>query len=44
MKIETRNKAQRLEYFKSLYENARRAYSDSLNAFKRCMEQYRGSD
>ncbi len=44
MKIESRNKAQRLEYFKSLYENARLAYSDSLNAFKRCMQQYRGSD
>ncbi len=44
MKIETRNKAQRLEYFKSLYENAKVAYSDSLNAFRRNMKQYKGSD
>ncbi len=44
MKIELRSKAQRLEYFKSLYENAKRAYSDSLSAFRRNMQQYKGSD
>lgn len=43
MKIETTNKKDRLEFFKSLYESAKNSYSDILLGFERSMSQYRGS-
>ena len=43
MKIETNNKEERLDFFKSLYESARCSYADTLDGFMRSMSQYRGS-
>ena len=43
MKTERRNKRERLEFFRSLYECARDAYSDTLAELDRNMQQYRGS-
>ncbi len=43
MKTETRYKMERLEFFRTLYENAKNAYSDVLARLDRNMEQYRGS-
>ena len=36
-------KSGRLEYFKALYNNAKDAYSDSLELFDKYMRQYKGS-
>ncbi len=44
MKTEKEIKEARLEYFSSLYENAKNHYSEKLEAYRRNMEQYRGSD
>lgn len=43
MKIENTNKEAKLEFFSSLYENAKNNYSDSLELYERHMNQYRGS-
>ena len=43
MKTENTSKEARLFSFASLYEKAKNAYSDDLEAFSRHMEQYRGS-
>ncbi len=43
MKTENTSKEERLFYFASLYEKAKNAYSDDLEAFSKHMEQYRGS-
>ena len=43
MKTENTNKEARLEFFSSLYENAKNNYSDSLELYQRHMNQYRGS-
>ena len=39
----SKNKKERLEYFSTLYENARMRYADSLELFDRHMSQYKGS-
>ena len=44
MKIPNSSARDKLEFFKELYEGARLAYSDQLDAFVRHMNQYRGSD
>ena len=43
MKTEKHNKRERLRFFRSLYEDARGAYADTLDELSRNMEQYRGS-
>jgi len=43
VKTENTNKEARLEFFSSLYENAKNNYSDSLELYQRHMNQYRGS-
>ena len=43
MKTDNLNKLERLECFRELYENARRAYSDTLDELRENMAQYRGS-
>ena len=43
MKTEKKNKQQRLEFFRQLYENAKHAHSDILEEFDKNMAQYRGS-
>ena len=43
MRIENKNEAQRLEFFKSLYRCAENAYADKLEDFMRAMKQYKGS-
>ena len=44
MKTENMNKEMRLNFFSSLYENAKNIYSDNLALYERHMKQYRGSD
>ncbi len=44
MKTDYKDKKEKLEFFTALYENAKNAYSDILNACTRHMAQYRGSD
>lgn len=44
MKTVKKNKKERLDFFRSLYENAKNAHSGALEDFRRHMEQYRGSD
>ena len=43
MKTETTSKKARLDFFKTLYENAKNNYSDALELYDRHMKQYRGS-
>ena len=43
MKTTNLNEIERLECFRELYENAKRAYSDTLDELRENMEQYRGS-
>lgn len=43
MNIEKLSKNEKLEFFKELYENAKTAYSDMLDAFEKYMSQYKGS-
>lgn len=43
MKTEKKNPKERLDFFKSLYESSKNAYSDILNEFDTNMAQYRGS-
>lgn len=43
MKIENKNEALKLNFFKELYESAERAYGTSIENFDRAMRQYRGS-
>lgn len=43
MKTEKKNKRERLEFFRSLYSEAKGAYADILDEFDRNLEQYRGS-
>jgi len=38
-----KNEKERLEYFRSLYESAKNAYSDILDGFEENMAQYKGS-
>ena len=44
MKIPNSSSRDRLNYFRELYEGAREAYADTLDAFEQHMKQYRGSD
>ena len=41
--ITEKNKGARLDFFRSLYENAKNAYGDTLDGFDRNMRQYQGS-
>ena len=43
MKIEFKNKKERLDFFKALYENAKNAYEDCREGFRKNMRQYKGS-
>ena len=43
MKTENKKRAEKLEFFRTLYENAKNAYSDSILLFDKAMRQYRGS-
>ena len=43
MRIENKNEATRLEFFKALYQCAENAYAPRLEAFERAMRQYKGS-
>lgn len=44
MKTEKKNSAERLEFFRALYENAKNAYADKLLLFEKYMRQYQGSE
>ena len=44
MRTENKNEAQRLEFFKALYQCAVNAYGDRLDGFDRAMKQYKGSN
>ena len=44
MRIENKNDALRLEFFKTLYQCAENAHASSLEAFERAMQQYKGSN
>lgn len=44
MKIENTTKAERLEFFSSLYENAKNSYSENMELYERHMKQYQGSN
>ena len=44
MKTENTSKEARLEFFRSLYENAKNYYSDTADALDRNMRQYQGSN
>ncbi len=43
MKTEKKNIAARLEFFRSLYENAKNLYAENLDRFDKYMRQYKGS-
>ena len=43
MRIENKNEALKLEFFKALYKCAENAYAPRLEAFERAMRQYKGS-
>ena len=43
MRIENKNEAHKLEFFKALYQCAENAYATKLEAFDRAMKQYKGS-
>ena len=43
MKIENKNEALKLEFFKALYQCAENSYAPRLEAFERAMRQYKGS-
>ena len=43
MITETKNEAQRLEFFKALYQCAHNSYATKLDDFDRAMKQYKGS-
>ena len=43
MKTEKKNSKERLEFFRALYENAKEAYTDTLDEFDKNIEQYSGS-
>ena len=43
MRIETKNEALKLEFFKDLYESAKTALKDTFSLLDRRMRQYRGS-
>lgn len=43
MRIENKNKALKLEFFKALYQCAENAYAPKLESFERAMKQYKGS-
>ena len=44
MKTENVNKEARLEFFASLYENAKNNYSEAVETYEKHMKQYRGSE
>lgn len=44
MKTENTTKEERLEFFSSLYENAKSSYSEQTELYERHMRQYRGSN
>ncbi|MBR2650221.1 MAG: hypothetical protein IKD45_01020 [Clostridia bacterium] len=44
MKITKKGVQERLDFFRTLYENAKHSYADKLEAFDRNMKQYKGSD
>ena len=44
MKIPAKTKEARLEYFASLYQNAKNQYSDTLSLYEKHMKQYRGCE
>ncbi len=43
MKTENLTKEARLDFFASLYENAKNSYSDTISLFERHMNQYKGA-
>lgn len=43
MNTEKKNKRERLEFFRNLYESSKNAYSDILAEFEKNMAQYKGS-
>ncbi len=43
MRIESKNEAQRLEFFRTLYKCAENSYASRIEAFDRAMRQYKGS-
>ena len=43
MKIENKNEALRLEFFKALFQCAENSYAPHIEAFDRAMKQYKGS-
>ena len=43
MRTENTTKEARLEFFDSLYQNAKNSYSDDLTLYERHVKQYRGS-
>ena len=43
MKTENKNEAQRLEFFRALYQSACNSYATKLDDFDRAMKQYKGS-
>ena len=43
MRIENKNDALKLEFFKALYQCAENAYAPRMEAFERAMKQYKGS-
>ena len=43
MRIENKNEAQRLQFFKTLFQCAENSYAGKLEDFERAMKQYKGS-
>ena len=43
MRIESKNEAQRLEFFKNLFQCAESSYAERLDLFDHAMRQYKGS-
>ena len=43
MRIENKNEAQRLQFFKTLFQCAENSYATKLEDFERAMKQYKGS-
>ena len=44
MKIPEKQKEARLEFFSSLYQNAKEQYSDTLSLYEKHMKQYKGCE
>ena len=44
MKITAKSKEARVEFFSSLYQNAKNHYSDALSLYEKHMKQYKGCE